>query len=113
MFAVRSCIFSFRPTVPEETVASRSEVDIKGHDGVIYKGRIDAGKLPAVDLHKKNSVVLLTPAPPPLRPRSESHPRSAHYQNHPDLSAHDQRVNDVTHIIPNLEPALPREETFT
>ncbi|CAF4173339.1 unnamed protein product, partial [Rotaria magnacalcarata] len=44
--------------VPEETVFTRSEVDIKGHDGVIYKGRIDADKLPSVEIHKKNSVVL-------------------------------------------------------
>ena len=104
--------FSIRPTVPEESVMSRSEVDIKGHDGVIYKGRIDAGKLPAVDMHKKNSVVLLTPALP-QRPRSESHPRSAHYSHAPELSTVEQRTDGLTHIIPNLEPAVPREESFT
>lgn len=98
--------------MPEETVLSRAEVDIKGHDGVIYKGRIDAEKLPAVDLHKKNSVVLLTPGPQ-QRPRSESHPRSAHHPHSTNPTTHEQKTDGVTHVIPNLEPAPPREETFT
>jgi hypothetical protein len=81
----------------------RSEVDIKGHDGVIYKGRIDAGRLPTVDMQKKNSVVLLAP-PSPQRYRSDSHPMSAN---------NDQRPNGISPIIPNLEPTLTRENTFT
>ncbi|CAF4360962.1 unnamed protein product, partial [Didymodactylos carnosus] len=54
--------FQKRPTVPEETPLTKSEVDIQGHDGHIYKGRIDA-KL-SVDISKKQGMVMLT------RPRS-------------------------------------------
>ncbi len=87
--------------------SSRNEVDIKGHDGVIYKGRIDVDKLPAVDMHKKNSVVLLAP-PPGQRSRLDAHPQHQH-----DLSGNDQERNGLSPFIPNLEPALPREESFT
>lgn len=92
---------------------SRSEVDIKGHDGVIYKGRIDAGKLPAVDLQKKGSVVLLTPGPPTQRPRSESHPRSTYMPSQAESMNNDRKLEPIPHIVPNMEPAMPREETFT
>ncbi|CAF1470701.1 unnamed protein product [Didymodactylos carnosus] len=51
-----------QPTVPEETPLTKSEVDIQGHDGHIYKGRIDA-KL-SVDISKKQGMIMLT------RPRS-------------------------------------------
>jgi hypothetical protein len=88
---------------------SRSEVDIKGHDGVIYKGRIDAGKLPTVDMQKKNSVVLLS-APPSQRPRSDIHPMSAPNQQS-IINDHEQNAASI--VIPNLEPSLPREETFS
>jgi len=87
-------------------------VDIRGHDGVIYKGRIDAGKLPTVDMQKKNSVVLLTPTPsaPPQRQRPDVNPPSAHRQT--SLTS-EQNANNISTIIPNFEPNLPREETFT
>ncbi|CAF0820339.1 unnamed protein product [Rotaria sp. Silwood1] len=102
-----------QPTVPEDTLLSRSEVDIKGHDGVIYKGRIDVSNLPTVDMQKKNSVVLLAP-PPPQRTRSDSHPKSAPHQIHSgSFVNNDQEANGISPIIPNLEPALPREENFT
>jgi hypothetical protein len=59
-------------------------------------------------MQKKNSVVLL--APPSLqRPRSEIHPMSAPPQsinNEPERTA-------TSTIIPNPEPNLPHEETFT
>ena len=88
----------------------RNEVDIKGHDGVIYKGRITVDKLPAVDMHKKNSVVLLAPPPPPLL-RSRSDP---HHQSQPRESpGNDQDLNSVSPTIPNLGPNIPREESFT
>ncbi|CAF2396532.1 unnamed protein product [Rotaria sp. Silwood2] len=102
-----------QPTVPEETLLSRSEIDIKGHDGVIYKGRIDVGNLPTVDMQKKNSVVLLAP-PPPQRSRSDSHPKSApHHSHNESFVNNDHEANRISPIIPNLEPALPREENFT
>ncbi len=101
--------FKSRPTVPEETLLSRSEVDIKGHDGVIYKGRIDAGKLPTVDMQKKNSVVLLAP-PPPQRQRSDMHPMSAPPQTSLIV---DQEQNETSTAIPHIESSLSREETFT
>jgi len=99
-----------QPMVPEETLLSRSEIDIKGHDGVIYKGRIDAGRLPTVDMQKKNSVVLLAP-PPPHKQRSDLHPMSA--PAHQSFASNDQERNGISTAIPNLEPSLPREETFT
>jgi hypothetical protein len=86
----------------------RNEVDIKGHDGVIYKGRIDVDKLPIVDMHKKNSVVLLAPPPMP-RSRSDSHSFPVHHQNQHELSLND----GISPVIPNLEPLLPREDSFT
>jgi hypothetical protein len=88
----------------------RNEVDIKGHDGVIYKGRIDADKLPAVDVHKKNSTVLLAP---PQRSRLDTHLFPIHHQYQHELSGNDQEQNGLSPLIPNLEPALPREESFT
>ena len=75
----------------------RNEIDIKGHDGVLYKGRINVGKLPTINMQKKNAVAFPAsqlPSPPP--------------RSHPDPTA-----DDTTHSIPNLEPALPRERTFT
>jgi hypothetical protein len=84
-------------------------VDIKGHDGVIYKGRLDADKLPAVNINKKNSVVLL--APPGQRSRLDSLPMSTHHQR--ELTGNDQERNGLSSFISNIEPALPREESFT
>ncbi|CAF0724069.1 unnamed protein product [Adineta ricciae] len=98
-----------QPSVPEETLLARNEVDIKGQDGVIYKGRITVDKLPAVDLHKKNSVVLLAPPPPLLRSRSDPH-----HQSQPRESpGNDQDRNSVSPTIPNLGSIIPREESFT
>jgi hypothetical protein len=76
-------------------------VDIKGHDGVIYKGRIDADKLPTIDLHKKNSNV------------SSQRSRLDVTQSQRELPRHDQERNGITSLIPNLEPVAPREESFT
>ena len=84
-------------------------MDIKGHDGVIYKGRITVDKLPALDLHKKNSVVLLAPPPPLLRSRSDPH----HQSQTRESPGNDQDRNSVSPTIPNLEPIIPREESFT
>ncbi|CAF3405905.1 unnamed protein product [Rotaria sp. Silwood1] len=98
--------------VPEEALFARNEIDIKGHDGVIYKGRIDADKLPTVDIHKKNSVVLRASFPP-SKSRTDSHATPAHYQHQQELSGNDHERNDVSPLIPNLEPILPREESFT
>lgn len=89
----------------------RNEVDIKGHDGVIYKGRISVDKLPSVDLHKKNSVVLLAP-PPLVRSRSESQPISSHHQQR-ESPGNEQERNGLSPLFPNLEPIVPREESFT
>jgi hypothetical protein len=75
----------------------RSEVDIKGHDGVIYKGRIDVGKLPTVDMQKKNSVVVFAP-PQSQRPRSDINLISAPHQSS---------------VTIDEEHAIPREQTFT
>lgn len=77
---------------------------------MIYKGRIDAAKLPTVDMQKKNSVVLLAP-PLPQRSRSDVHPMSAPHQSS-IVNGHENNETS-THAIPNLEPSLPREETFT
>ncbi|CAF0805235.1 unnamed protein product [Adineta steineri] len=103
-----------QPTVAEETTVPKNEIDIKGHDGVIYKGRIDVNKLPAVDMQKKTSVALLAPSPP-QRLRSDLHPTSAHYQhnNHGSFAMNEQEPNGMSPSIPNIEPAYPREETFT
>ena len=90
----------------------RAEVDIKGHDGVIYKGRIDADKLPIVDMQKKNAVVLRTSFPP-SKSRSESHPTPSLYQHQQELSGNDHEQNGISPVIPNLGPALPQEESFT
>lgn len=76
---------------------------------MIYKGRIDAAKLPIVDMQKKNSVVILAP-PPPQRSRSDIHPMSAPHQ--PSI-VNEQQHHETGPAIPNLEPSLPREETFT
>ncbi len=79
---------------------------------MIYKGRIDADKLPAVALHKKNSGGLL--APPQLqRSRLDSHLFPTHLQHQRELSGNDFEQNGLSPFIPNLEPALPREESFT
>ncbi|CAF0937249.1 unnamed protein product [Adineta steineri] len=101
-----------QPAVPEETLLSRNEVDIKGQDGMIYKGRISVDKLPSVDLHKKNSVVLLAP-PPLLRSRSDSHPLPSPHQHQRDSFGNDQERNSLSPTIPNLEPIIPRETSFT
>ncbi|CAF0875248.1 unnamed protein product [Adineta ricciae] len=98
-----------QPSVPEEPLLTRNEVDIKGHDGVIYKGRITVDKLPAVDMHKKNSVVLLAP-PPLLRSRSDPHHQSPQPRESP---GNDQDRNSVSPTIPSLGPIIPREESFT
>jgi hypothetical protein len=59
-------------------------------------------------MQKKNSVVLL--APPPLqRPRSEIHPMSAP----PQSINNEQEQNATSTIIPNPEPNISREQTFT
>jgi hypothetical protein len=87
-------------------------VDIKGHDGVIYKGRIDVDKLPAVDIHKKKSMVLLAPLPA-QRSRLDTHSFSNLHQNQHELSGNDIELNVTSPMIPNLDPALPREESFT
>ncbi len=84
-------------------------MDIKGHDGVIYKGRIDVDKLPTVDLPKKKSMVLLAPLPA-QRSRLESH---TNRNNQHDLSGNDIELRIGSPIVPNIEPALPREESFT
>ncbi|CAF1194823.1 unnamed protein product [Adineta steineri] len=101
-----------QPAVPEETLLARNEVDIKGQDGMIYKGRITVDKLPSVDLHKKNSVVLLAP-PPLLRSRSDSHPLPSPHQHQRDSFGNDQERNSLSPTIPNLEPIIPRETSFT
>ncbi|CAF3569121.1 unnamed protein product [Rotaria sordida] len=98
--------------VPEETLLARNEVDIKGHDGVIYKGRIDVDKLPTVDIHKKNSVVLRSSFPP-SKSRTDSHSTPAHYQHQHELSGNDHELNEISPVVPNFEPILPREESFT
>ncbi|CAF0787256.1 unnamed protein product [Rotaria sordida] len=98
--------------VPEETLLARNEVDIKGHDGVIYKGRIDVDKLPTVDIHKKNSVVLRSSFPP-SKSRTDSHSTPAHYQHQHELSGNDHERNEISPVVPNFEPILPREESFT
>ncbi|CAF3084645.1 unnamed protein product [Rotaria socialis] len=98
--------------VPEEPVLTRNEVDIKGHDGVIYKGRIDADKLPSVDLHKKHSVVLRASFPQP-KSRTESHQIPIHYHHQHESPNNDLDRNDESPLIPNLEPSLPREESYT
>jgi len=90
----------------------RNEVDIKGQDGVIYKGRLNVDKLPSLDIHKKNSVVLLAP-PPFQRSRSDSHPITTPSQHQRALSGNEQERNSLSPIVPNLEPVIPREESFT
>ena len=90
----------------------RNEIDIKGQDGVIYKGRLNADKLPLLDIHKKNSVVLL--APPPLqRNRSDSHPIPSPNQHQREISGNEQDRSRLSPVIPNLEPIIPRETSFT
>ena len=117
-----SLVCPSRPTVIEETTMNRNEIDIKGHDGVIYKGRIDVEKLPAVDLHKKSNTVLLAPPAPPARSRLDApithpptHSPTQHYHHLtlPDLTGNQSDRNDLSSPIPNLEPSLPREESFT
>lgn len=60
-------------------------------------------------MQKKNSVVILAP-PPPQRSRSDIHPMSAPHQ--PSI-VNEQQHHETGPAIPNLEPSLPREETFT
>ncbi len=80
---------------------------------MIYKGRIDVTKLPTVDMQKKTSIALLA-ASPPQRSRSDSRPTSVHQQNHHGLFVNNiQEPNGISPTIPNIEPALPREGTFT
>ncbi len=67
------------------------------------------GRLPTVDMQKKNSVVLLAPQTP-QRPRSDVHPMSVHHQSSVN---NNQEANGISAIIPNFEPALPREQTFS
>ena len=89
-------------------------MDIKGHDGVIYRGRIDGDKLPAVDLHRKHSTVSLAPPLPPLpRPRLDSHPGPAFPTHQTELPGNDPERSVLSPMFPNLEPAMPREESFT
>ena len=76
---------------------------------MIYKGRIDADKLPAVDMNKKNSVVLLAP---PGKDLVWILIQCQFIINHL-LTGNDQERNGLSPIIPNIEPALPREESFT
>ncbi len=76
---------------------------------MIYKGRLNADKLPSLDIHKKNSIVLLAP-PPFQRPRSDSHPLTTPSQHQRELSGNEQERNG---LVPNLQPAVPREESFT
>ena len=110
----RSC--QVRPNLLSErgsTISSRShrnEVDIKGHDGVIYKGRLDTDKLPPVEVHKKHSTNLLAPL---QRSRSDVHTLPHPHSNQHDLSGSSQERNELSPLIPNLEPALPREESYT
>ena len=85
-------------------------MDIKGHDGVIYKGRLDVDKLPTVDIPKKKSMVLLAPLPG-QRSRLDNHTNRTNNQH--DLSGNDIELNVGSPIIPNIEPSLPREESFT
>ena len=96
---------------------SRNEVDIKGHDGVIYKGRIDVERLPALDMHKKTSVVLLAPPPPPPPPpprsRTDAHDAHVHQHNARDMLGNHHEREAASPVIPNLEPILPREESYT
>jgi len=88
-------------------------VDIKGHDGVIYKGRLDVDKLPAVDLHKKNANSLLGPPPAPSqRSRLDTHLFPGYSQQR-DSSSNEPERHSASPIIPNLEPILPREESLS
>ena len=90
----------------------RNEVDIKGHDGVIYKGRIDVEKLPAVDSHKKSSMSLL--APPLPKSRLDVHPiPPIQSQQARETTVIDSERSDGSPMFPNLQPVLPREESFT
>lgn len=89
-------------------------MDIKGHDGVIYKGRIDGDKLPAVEQHKKTSMSFL--APPLPKSRLDSHPIPP-IQPQPQAQQREPTINDSERsdgspLFPNLQPALPREESF-
>ena len=87
-------------------------MDIKGHDGVIYKGRIETDKLPAVEQHKKSSMSFL--APPLTKSRLDSHPippiQPQQQQREPTIN--DSERSDGSTLFPNLQPALPREESF-
>jgi hypothetical protein len=80
---------------------------------VIYKGRIDVDKLPAVGPHKKASSLLLAPPPEPHKSNLDSHLIPIHQQHQRDLSDDNQERNGLSSLVPNLEPALPREESFT
>jgi hypothetical protein len=90
-------------------------VDIKGHDGVIHNGRIDMEKLPALDIHKKTSVVLLAPPPqpPPPRSRTDAHDSHVHHHSARDMLGNHHEREAASPMIPNLEPILPREASFT
>ena len=91
----------------------RNEVDIKGHDGVIYKGRIEVEKLPAVDSHKKSSMGLLAPPLPKSRLDVHPIPPIQSQQQGRETTVIDSERSDGSPMFPNLQPALPREESFT
>jgi len=61
-------------------------------------------------VHKKSSTILLAP---PQRSRLDSHLFPIHQQNQREFSGNDQEQNGLSPLIPNLEPVLPREESFT
>lgn len=86
-------------------------MDIKGHDGVIYKGRIETDKLPAVEQHKKTSTSFL--APPLTKSRLDSHPIPPIQSQQREPTINDSERGDGSPMFPNLQPALPREESFT
>lgn len=80
---------------------------------MIYKGRMNTDKLPSLDVHKKHSVVLLAPPPLPQRPRSGSNPITSPQQYRRRSSGNEHERSRLSPTIPNLEPIVPREESFT
>lgn len=88
-------------------------MDIKGHDGVIYKGRLDVEKLPAVEQHKKNSMNLLTSSLPKSRLESQPIPPIQSQPQAREMTVADSERSGGSPMFPNLQPVLPREESFT